>query len=195
MRSTLSPALIVMIATMLCASTFSRAAAEKTSQYSVFGLFSPDREQDLKDVLENIPEMKLVSLDYEHARATFSYDLEVLFPGYNPKHPPKDTEIEQHLNNLLTKESQGTFRLRPVSATPADKLEKIEIQIGILDCKGCRYAAYQALEKVEGVDHATVTKDNIVRAWIDPAKTGKEALQAALKKARVAIPGVSKGDE
>ena len=69
---------------------------------------------------------------------------------------------------------------------PADKLTKVEIPIGVLDCKGCRYAAYQAVAKLEGVERATVSATpSAVIAWIDATKIKRDALEDALKKARV----------
>ncbi len=68
-----------------------------------------------------------------------------------------------------------------------DKLQKIEIQVGLLDCKGCRYGAYIAIAKLDGVEHATVSESALLTAWIDPAKTNREALIEALKKGRVEL--------
>ena len=74
------------------------------------------------------------------------------------------------------------------SAVPADQLTKLEIPIGVLDCKGCRYAAYIAVAKLDGVERATVTTTpSAVVAWVDAAKVKREALVDALKKMRVEV--------
>ena len=61
----------------------------------------------------------------------------------------------------------------------------------MLDCKGCRYGAYIAIAKMDGVERAIVKADSrTLIAWIDSSKTNKEALEAALKKARVELPAL-----
>ena len=63
-------------------------------------------------------------------------------------------------------------------------------RIGVagLDCKGCAYGAYRTLAKIDGVERATVYfKQWIVTARVDPSKTNREALVAALKKAEVDV--------
>jgi len=72
---------------------------------------------------------------------------------------------------------------------PAEKLTKLEVPIGVLDCKGCRYSAYIAVAKLDGVERATVsTTPSAVIAWVDAAKVKREDLVAALKKMRVELP-------
>ena len=170
---------------LLLAGSARAIADEQTGEYTVVGLFSPDRQKDLRDVLDNISEFRLVQLDYEHARATLRYDLRALMPEQNPKKPPKPEQVLERLNNILGRESDYTFSVRPPSAVPPEKLAKVELKVGILDCKGCRYAAYLAVMKADGVDRATVGLDSVVTAWIDPAKTDRAAVEAALKKARI----------
>lgn len=160
-------------------------AEAQTSEHAVTGLFSPDREQDLRNVMADVSEFELVHLDYENARATFRYDLHTLFPTLNPKKPPTPEEINQRLNNLLRAASMETFTLKPAPAVPMEKLTKLEMNIGICACKGCRYAAYLVVTKMPGVEQATVGSDNVVTAWIDPAKTDRAAVESALKKANM----------
>jgi hypothetical protein len=161
-------------------------AAEQTSEHSVVGLFSPDRVGDFHKTMADIPELHLVHLDYETARATFRYDLKALFPTMNLKKPPKDADIEQRLSRMLGDASNDTFSLKPDPQIPAGKLTKVEIAIGILDCKGCRYGAYLLVMKEEGVVRATVV-DKLITAWIDPGKTNRAAIEAALKKGTVEV--------
>ncbi len=57
-----------------------------------------------------------------------------------------------------------------------------------LDCKGCAFGAYRAVAKLDGVERATVDfRRGIVTARVDPSKTNREALVAALKKAEVEV--------
>ena len=110
-----------------------------------------------------------------------------LIAGYNPKKPPTEEAITKRLDDLLRAASSSTFTLRPPAAIPREKMQTVEIHVGILDCKGCRYGAYVAIAKIEGVESATVTGAGLLTAWIDPAKTNRAALEAALKKARVEL--------
>jgi hypothetical protein len=81
-----------------------------------------------------------------------------------------------------------TFSLKPLSDVPKDQLQKIEIQLGLLDCKGCRYTAYLACAKLDGVESVIVSETSLVTAWVQPSKTTQEALIAALKKVRIGLP-------
>jgi hypothetical protein len=157
-------------------------AEEQSSVHTIVGLFSPDREQDLRDLLADLPDLHLVSIDYENARATFRYDVAALLPNYNPKKPPTPAEIEQRLSHLLTEVSSGTFSIKLTPEVPKDKLTKIEMAVGMLDCKGCRYAMYLTVTRVPGVEQAMVGKDNLVTAWIDPTRTDRTAVENAVKK-------------
>lgn len=163
-------------------------AEEQTVKYGVTGLFSPDRQDDFREAMKSVTEFQLVKLDYDNAEVTLRYDLGKLLPNANPKKPPKEEEITQRLNNLLGNASQHTFRLKPPSTTPKDKLTKLEINIGILDCKACRYGAYLTVMRIDGVERATVAaKPSQITAWIDAKKTDRPALEAALKRAGVEV--------
>lgn len=183
---TISAAMLILAGVLACTAPFARAAEQNTVRFRLIGLFEPDRQDDLKDVLANIPEMQLVSLDYNTTLVTFRYDPAALFAEH-PKKSPSDAEVLQRMNNLLNRESEGTFRLKPASDLPVEKLTKVQVPIGILDCKGCRYAAYNAIANVDGVERATVGKDNVVNAWINPAKVSLETIEAALKRVRVTL--------
>jgi ribosomal protein L10 len=135
-----------------------------------------------------MPEVELVTFDPESTEVTFRYDLAKLITGYNPKKPPTEDAIIKRLEDLLRAASNGTFSLKPPATIAKDKMQAIEIKVGVLDCKGCRYGAYIAIAKLDGVDRATVSNSGVLTAWIDSAKTNREALEAALKKARVELP-------
>ncbi|MDB6003368.1 MAG: hypothetical protein JWR15_355 [Prosthecobacter sp.] len=157
------------------------------SKHRIIGLSEPSREQDLREEVKTMPEVEVAALNFDTAEVTFRYDPAKLMPGYNPKKPPAPEAITRRLEDLLRAASNGTFTLVPLSTLPADKLQRIEIQCGLLDCKGCRYGAYITIAKLDGVERATVNESALLTVWIDPAKTNREALEAALKKGRVEL--------
>jgi len=157
------------------------------SKHRIIGLSEPSREQDLREQVKTMPGVELAALNVATAEVTFSYDPAKLMPSYNPTHPPKAEAIFRRLEDLLRAASNGTFTLMPLATLSADKLQKLEIQCGLLDCIGCRYGAYITIAKIDGVERATVNETGLLTAWIDPAKTNREALEAALKKGRVEL--------
>jgi hypothetical protein len=163
-------------------------AGESSDRFGIMGLFAPEREQDLRDVLKDVPEVHLVRLDLENAEVTLRYDLAKLFPNGDPKKAPTAEQTLQRLNNLLVPASHGSFRLTPASTVPKDALTRVEIDIGILDCKACRYGAYRAVMGVDGVARATVSASpSRVVAWLDAKKTDRSALEKALKRVGVEV--------
>lgn len=147
-------------------------------KHRVTGLFSPDREADLKKVFaEKIPEVKLVSVDFKNSEATFVYDADMLF------NKPKPEQLIERFDNLLRTHTLGTFGIREVCKTPKDKLSFVEIGVVGLDCKGCCLAVYETIYRIDGVEQATASfKEGLVTAWIDPKKTDRASLEEALKK-------------
>ena len=161
-------------------------AEEQTGTYRLIGLSAPEREGDLREVMKTVPDVALVGLDAAKAEVTLRYELEKLFPTAKPKQPTAPDKITERLNSLIGQASKNTFTVTARSTVPADKLTKVEIPIGVLECKGCRYAAYSAIAKLDGVERATVSaQPSAIIAWIDAAKTKREALVEALKKVRV----------
>lgn len=153
-----------------------------TIKVRVTGLFQPDREQDLREVMLLIPDAKLVSLDYANAEALFEYDPKTSFNKATPDKFP------ERLDNAVRTNSRSTFGVKPLSTTPKEKLQRIEIGVVGLDCKGCALAAYEAVARIDGVEQATASfKDGLVTAKFDPEKTNRDALEAALVKARVEL--------
>jgi hypothetical protein len=179
------PSLITIVvsfaAGMLC-------AEEQTSMHCIIGVSEPSREEDLREIVKTLPDVELVKFDGETTEATFRYDATKLISGYNPKKPPNAEDITKRLDDLLRTASKGTFTLKPLATIPKDKMQAIEIKVGILDCKACRYGAYIVVAKLDGVERATVTDASLLTVWIDPAKTNRSALEEALKKARVDLP-------
>ena len=184
-----SPFLPRTFASLLCALSLVLPllhAEEQTGTYRLFGLSAAEREADLREVLAKVPEVTLVSLDAAKAEVTLRFEAEKLFPPTKAKQPPAADKITARLDTLIGTASTRTFGITERSTLPADKLTKVEILIGVLDCKGCRYAAYQAVAKLDGVERATVSATpSAIIAWIDATKTKREALEEALKKVRV----------
>ena len=163
-------------------------AEERTATYRLVGLSAPEREADLREMMKSVADLTLVSLDATKAEVTLRFDPDKLGVPTKAKQPPTPDKITERLNNLLGSASKNTFHLAAPSAVPADKLTKVEIPIGVLDCKACRYAAYSAVAKLDGVERATVSATpGAIIAWIDATKTKRETLEEALKKARVDV--------
>ncbi|WP_254509846.1 heavy-metal-associated domain-containing protein [Anatilimnocola floriformis] len=156
------------------------SAETATIKLRVTGLFSPEREQDLREVMLLIPDATLKSIDYGAAEAVFEYDPKKSFDKAKPD------KIPERLDNAVRTHSHSTFGIKPLSATPADKLQTVEIGVLGLDCKGCALAAYESVARIEGVMQATANfKAGLVTAKFDPEKTNKAALEEALTRARV----------
>ena len=151
-------------------------AAAKPIKHQIIGLFSIDREQDLRDAFEKMPQLKLLSIDFKNAEASFEYEPTKVFPNAKPE------QILQRFDDMLKSASNHTFGIKPLRSIPMDKLKLIEIPVVGLDCKACCLVAYEAVSKIEGVERATASfKDGRVTALIDPAKTDRPKLEAALK--------------
>lgn len=177
----------------ICAALLFGAAAcahagEETGKFRIIGLFSTERQDDLREVLKTIPDVKLVSLDYGNIEAVLSYDTAGIFPNAKPKSYTPE-QIATRLSELLRNASQGTFSVQPPSTTLRDKLAKAEIPIGILDCRGCRFAAYMAVIKIAGVENVSVdSAKGILTASFDAAKTNRAAIEEALGKVQALLP-------
>ena len=186
-RNPISFSATLILNILCCCAMPARGADQKQSkEFTIVGLFSPDREKDLRDVIADVPEFQLVSVDYENARATFSYDVASLFAAERKlKNAPTAAEIEQRIHALLARASTNTFGLKLTAAVPKEKLTRIELNIGILDCKGCQYAAYLAVMKAPGVERATVARDGTLVAMVESGKADEASITAALKKANI----------
>lgn len=154
-----------------------------TFKHRVTGVFSPDREQDLRSVLEQLPGITLQSLDYAHAEAVFQYDPALVFKGTKPE------DIVKRFDEKIRAASSSTFGIQPLYPVAHDKLQPVEIAVVGLDCKACSLAAYETVAKIEGVAQATASfREGKVTALIDPAMTNQAALEEALKKKQVTLP-------
>jgi copper chaperone CopZ len=145
-------------------------------------LFSPDREADLKMVMQKIPDVTLVSVDFDAGEATFEYDVKKAFGSPTPE------QIPERLNGKLRGASNSTFGVKPLSKIPRDKLERIEIPVYGLDCKACSFACYKMLDDVDGVEYAIASfKEQKAVVLIDPSKTNRAALEKRMKEREVSL--------
>jgi len=144
---------------------------EQALTHKITGLCYPERADELRALLKDNPKIKLVSIDYARAEATFAYI-------------PKEHNTGS-LGHVLG--AKG-FGIKTPSTTPPEKLTTIEIPVAGLDCKGCSLGAYFIINKIAGVEQATVSfKEGRIVALIDPEKTNQADLEAALKKADIVI--------
>ena len=160
------------------------ALAEPTTlTVRVTGLFQADREKDLRDLFaEQLPDVKIAKIDFDHAEAELSFDAAKTFPKVKP------ADILKQIDQKVRIASNSTFTILPTSTTPRDKLTRIEIGVVGLDCKACCLAAYEIVAKVDGVEQATASfKEGRISALIDPSKTDKANLEEALKKRNVTL--------
>lgn len=182
MTSHLKPSLMILCFMILCASTLCSSVQAETIKHQVTGLFMKEREQDLRRAVEKIPQVKLVSVDFTNAEATFIYEPARVFPG------AKREQIVQRFDDLLKSASHHTFGIKPLRSIPIEKLRLVEVPVAGLDCKACCLAAYEAVYRLEGVERATANfREGRVTALIDPSKTDRAGLEAALKRVGVQV--------
>lgn len=154
--------------------------AEVSVKFKITGLFSPFRQDDLREATGKMPDFKF-AVDYENAEVTVTYDSSKVLKGAKPDH------VLNTIDNQLKNASNHTFGLALPCAN-REKLKRIELHVGMLDCKACALGVYWMVSKVAGVEQATVgLKDGLVTAWIDPDKTNREALAAVLKSREVHV--------
>jgi copper chaperone CopZ len=152
-------------------------------RHRITGLFSPARVDDLRETFERLPDVKLISVDYDSAEAVVEYVPAKAFPG--AKNPD---EIVKQFDNKLRSVSYGTFGVKPLLSVPKEKLERIEIGIIGHECKGCCLATYEAVYKLDGVERVTVSfKEGHVIALVDPEKANRARLEEALMKRGVRL--------
>jgi copper chaperone CopZ len=156
--------------------------AVQQAVFRITGLFSPDREADLRAAVEKVPGVQLISVDIERGHGTFSINPAVAFPGTKPD------KFAERFDQLLRVAANHTLGVKAVSGAAPEKLTRVEIGIGGLDCKACCLGVHWILMKDDGVEQAIVNlKDGLTTVLIDPEKTSKEKLQAALKAREVPI--------
>ena len=168
---------------LICCTALAAPRPPAVANYThrVVGLFDAAREEEFRAAVAKVPDVKLVSIDFDFAEATFSYDPATI------KGPKKLSAVDR-LNDELKVASNHTFGVREQMTTPRESLQRVEIPIKGLDCRGCSFAAYRSIMDLDGVAQATSSfKDGHVSALIDPAKTNRAALVTALKRAGATV--------
>jgi copper chaperone CopZ len=165
----------------VCLASLVFAAEPPTLKVRVTGLFSRDREADLRALLKDA-DIEVVSLDFDHAEAELRFDAGKLFPKV------KRDELIPRLDETVRNASQHTMGVKPPTAVPRDELKRVEIRVVGLDCKACCLALYEIVAKIDGVEQATASfKDGLVTALIDPKKADRAKLEDALRKRGVTL--------
>jgi len=150
--------------------------------YRVTGLFAPEREKDLRAAFEDLPEFKLVAVNFADAEMTLEFDAAKLFPKEKPE------RIVELVDQKVRSVTHHTFGVKPRRTVPRDKLKEIVIPAAGLDCKACCLAAYEVIANIDGVYQATASfKEGRITALLDPTKTDKSKLEEALRKRGVDV--------
>ena len=113
-RYQIMAALLCMLLAATAFATDEKPAQPQEFKHRVTGLFQPDRVEDLGRLVAQLPEVKLVSVDFKSAEAVFSYDAAKLGGG-------KPEKALEHLDNLVRNASRSTFGIKPLSATPRER--------------------------------------------------------------------------
>lgn len=189
-RLTLTPCHLATVSFTVAVALFASSAtaedkpkAAEPIKHQITGLFSTEREADLRETFQKeLPEFKLVSIDFKNAEASFEYDPAKVFPNAKPE------QIIERFDNLLRQASRHTFGIKPLRSLPKDKLTLIEIPVVGLDCKGCCLGAYDAIYRLPGVEMATASfKLGRVTALVNPEKIDRVELETALKQRGVQL--------
>lgn len=183
-RNCLHGSFVVLCLLPIAAETVAddKRATPQPVKHQVTGLFMKDREQDLREAVEKIPKVKLVSIDFPNSEATFEYDPAQVFVGAKPE------QFSERFDGLLKAASNHTFGIKPLRSVPLEKLKLIEIPVAGIDCKACCLAAYESVYKLAGVERATASfREGRVTALIDPEKIDRAKLEDALKKRGVQL--------
>jgi copper chaperone CopZ len=174
--------LAMSTASFLFAQEPSAPAEPRTVRVRVLGLFSPGREEDLREAVAGLEEATLKNVDYETAHATFEVRIDKSW---------KDVPVEklpERLDQALKQASRSTFSAVSASQIPPQRLDEIEIAAGGCVCRACELAAYEAVARVDGVERATVSfAESRVTIRFDREKTDRAALEEALKQRGVKL--------
>lgn len=185
-KGCLKPALALLLLVLIPCCSKEHAATVR-----IIGLSDASRAGDFREVIAKVPGLKLISLDGDKATATLEYDAPVLLNNAQPAAGDlAPGKILSLIDRLVGEACTHTFSVTAPTGIAENKLTRLDLKVGLNDCKGCRYAAYIAIAKLDGVERAGVDSNNrVLTAWIDPAKTSKETLETALTKARVKLRG------
>jgi len=180
MRVPISTLAFVVAAGAVAAQTPALPAGPYT--YRVVGLFSKEREADLRAAFAELPEFKLTKVDFDDAEVTVEFAPAKLFPNQ------KAERVTDLVNDRLRQASGHTFGVKLRRTVPREKLQQVVIPAAGLDCKACCLAAYEIVAGIDGVEQATASfKEERVTALIDPSRTNRTKLEEALTKRGVKV--------
>jgi hypothetical protein len=155
--------------------------------YRVTGLFAPEREKDLRTGFEELPDFKLIAVNFDDAEITVEFAPTKVFPGQ------KLERIVELVSDKVRSVTRHTFGVKPRRTVERAKLERIVIPAAGCDCKACCLAAYEAIAQIDGVEQATESfKDGRITALVDPTKTDRTKLEDALCKKGVEVGKIKK---
>src|SRR5688572_25423018 len=113
----------VVLGALLVAAANSAIAEVQTVKHRITGLFNREREADLREVVKQLTEVTVVTVDFDTAEVTFSYDPATLFPKM------KEKDWLERFDQLLKQNSRHTFGAKPLISVPKDKLTRVEIPV------------------------------------------------------------------
>lgn len=173
---------LMVAATALPGAADDEPASAERLTCRVLGLFSKEREKDLREAFEDMPNFTLVLVNFDDAEIAVEFVVGKAFPGVKP------ADRINALSNQLGNASHRTFSVKAQRTIARDKLQHVVIPVTGLDCKACCLAAYEAIAQIDGVEQATASfKEGRVTALIDPAKTNQAKLEEALRKREVQL--------
>jgi hypothetical protein len=179
---TLIPAALLFVALSSAAADDKPSAKVERVTYRVTGLFSPEREKDLRAGFEALPDFKLIAVNFDEAEITVEFAPAELWPGEKP------ARVAELIDDKVRGATGHTFGVKPRRQIARDKLRQVVIPAAGCDCKACCLAAYEAVAALDGVYQATASfKDGRVTALIDPATTDRAKLADALRKKGAAL--------
>jgi copper chaperone CopZ len=150
--------------------------------YRVLGMFSRDREADLREVFKGFADLTLVAVNFDDAEITVEFVPAKAFPGAKPE------QLVERVDQRVREATRHTFSVKPRRTVAPEKLEQVVIPVSGCDCKACCLAAYEAVAVLDGVEQATASfREGRVTARIDPTKTDRAKLEEALRKRGVGV--------
>src|SRR4051812_5200839 len=105
----MKPFLILFLTTLLACAADEQPASPQLFKHRITGLFSHEREAVLREaILQEIPDIELLSIDFDHAVGTFRYDPAVAFRNSKPE------EIDKALDNKVRQATHHTLGIQPL---------------------------------------------------------------------------------
>ena len=159
-------------------------AEEVERSYKVTSFFMPEREAAIREAFESAHEgLKVKALDFKTSTITLQFAPNLVVPRAGKN---LDTQLAT-LNQMIRGQTKG---LIAISELPSHDTELLEVTIPVagLDCIGCSYAAYDAVQKLEGVEYCIASfKEGRVFCRYDSTKTDPRKMEAALLKLRITL--------